>query len=34
MQELGRMEKVRDFLIKERVFDEDSFTDYQKEVSI
>lgn len=34
LQELGRMEKVRDFLIKERVFDEDSFTDYQKEVSI
>lgn len=34
LQELGRMEKVRNFLIKEHVFDEDSFTDYQKEASI
>lgn len=34
LQELGKMEKVRNFLIRERVFDEDSFTDYQKEVAL
>jgi hypothetical protein len=32
--ELEKMEKVRNFLIRERVFDEDSFTDYQKEVAL
>ena len=32
LQELERMEKVRNFLICEGVFDEDSFNDYQKEV--
>lgn len=32
LQELGRMEKVRNFLISEKVFDENSFVDYQKEV--
>lgn len=32
LQELERMEKVRNFLISEGVFDEDSFNDYQKEV--
>ena len=32
LQELEKMEKVRNFLIRERVFDEDSFTDYQKEI--
>ncbi|MBR6131400.1 MAG: hypothetical protein IKQ20_06040 [Bacteroidales bacterium] len=34
LQELEKMEKVRNFLIQEHVFDEDSFTDYQKEVSL
>ena len=34
LQELGKMEKVRNFLIKEHVFDEDSFTDYQKEATL
>ena len=34
LQELEKMEKVRNFLIQERVFDEDSFTDYQKEVEL
>ena len=32
LQELERMEKVRNFLLREGVFDEDSFNDYQKEV--
>jgi len=32
LQELEKMEKVRNFLIREGVFDEDSFDDYQKEV--
>ena len=32
LQELEKMEKVRNFLIRERVFDDDSFTDYQKEI--
>lgn len=32
--ELEKMEKVRNFLIREHVFDEDSFTDYQKEVAL
>ena len=32
LQELEKMEKVRNFLISERVFDDDSFTDYQKEI--
>lgn len=32
--ELEKMEKVRNFLIRERVFDEDSLTDYQKEVAL
>jgi hypothetical protein len=32
LQELEKMEKVRNFLIQERVFDEDSFTDYKKEL--
>lgn len=32
LQELERMEKVRNFLLREGVFDEDSFHDYQKEV--
>ena len=32
LQELEKMEKVRNFLLKEGVFDEDSFDDYQKEV--
>ena len=32
LQELEKMEKVRNFLIREKVFDEDSFTDYQKEI--
>lgn len=34
LEELEKMEKVRNFLIQEHVFDEDSFTDYQKEVSL
>ena len=34
LQELGRMEKVRNFLISEKVFDENSFVDYQKEVEL
>lgn len=34
LQELEKMEKVRNFLIREHVFDEDSFTDYQKEVEL
>lgn len=34
LQELEKMEKVRNFLIKEHVFDENSFTDYQKEVAL
>jgi hypothetical protein len=34
LQELGKMEKVRNFLIREHIFDEDSFTDYQKEVAL
>ena len=34
LQELEKMEKVRNFLIQEHVLDEDSFTDYQKEVSL
>jgi hypothetical protein len=32
LQELEKMEKVRNFLIQERVFDEDIFTDYKKEL--
>ena len=32
LQELERMEKVRNFLLREGVFDEDSFNDYQREV--
>lgn len=34
LQELERMEKVRNFLLSEKVFDEDSFTDYQQEASL
>ena len=34
LQELEKMEKVRNFLIREGVFDEESFTDYQKEAAI
>lgn len=34
LQELEKMEKVRNFLIQERVFDEDSFIDYRKEVEL
>ena len=34
LQELVKMEKVRNFLIREHVFDEDSFTDYQQEVEL
>ena len=34
LQELEKMEKVRNFLISEGVFDEDSFTDYKKEVEL
>ena len=34
LQELERMEKVRNFLIREHVFDEDSFTDYQQEIEL
>lgn len=34
LQELEKMEKVRIFLIREHVFDEDSFTDYQQEVEL
>lgn len=34
LQELEKMEKVRNFLIREGVFDEDSFDDYQKEVEL
>ena len=34
LQELSKMEKVRNFLIKEGVFDEDSFNEYQKEVEL
>lgn len=32
--ELEKMEKVRNFLLDEKVFDEDSFTDYQKEAEL
>ena len=32
LQELEKLEKVRDFLLREGVFDEDSFTDYKKEI--
>ena len=32
LQELERMEKVRNFLLNAGVFDEDSFNDYQKEI--
>ncbi len=32
--ELEKMEKVRNFLIREGVFDEDSFSDYQKEAGL
>ena len=32
LHELEKMEKVRNFLIREHVFDEDSFMDYQKEI--
>ena len=32
LQELEKMEKVRNFLLREHVFDEDSFIDYQKEI--
>ena len=32
LQELEKMEKVRNFLLLEHVFDEDSFIDYQKEI--
>lgn len=32
--ELEKMEKVRSFLLNEKVFDEDSFTDYQKEAEL
>lgn len=34
LQELSKMEKVRNFLISEGVFDEDSFEEYQKEVGL
>jgi len=34
LQELEKMEKVRNFLIREGVFGEESFTDYQKEAAI
>ena len=34
LQDLENMEKVRSFLIIENVFDEDSFTDYQKEIQL
>lgn len=34
LQELEKMEKVRNFLIREQVFDEDSFTYYQQEVEL
>ena len=34
LQELEKMEKVRIFLVREHVFDEDSFTDYQQEVEL
>ena len=30
--ELEKMEKVRNFLISEKIFDDDSFTDYQQEI--
>ena len=32
--ELEKMEKVRNFLLRERIFDEDSFTDYQQEAQL
>lgn len=32
LQELEKMGKVRNFLLREHVFDEDSFIDYQKEI--
>ncbi|MBQ6277881.1 MAG: hypothetical protein IJK62_14390 [Bacteroidales bacterium] len=32
LQELEKMEKVRNFLLNEHVFDENSFVDYQKEI--
>ncbi len=34
LQELEKMEKVRNFLLSEGVFDEDSFQDYQKEFEL
>ncbi len=34
LQELEKMEKVRNFLLNEHVFDDDSFTDYQKEMEL
>lgn len=34
LQELEKMEKVRNFLLNEGVFDEDSFQDYQKEIEL
>lgn len=34
LAELENMEKVRNFLIKEKVFDDDSFTDYQQEAEL
>lgn len=30
--ELEKMEKVRNFLLSEKIFDDDSFTDFQKEI--
>ena len=32
--ELERMEKVRNFLLNEHVFDEESFEDYRKEIAL
>ncbi len=34
LQELSKMEKVRNFLINEGVFDEDSFNEYQQEAEL
>lgn len=34
LQELRNMETVRNFLLKENIFDEDSFNDYQQELGL
>ena len=34
LMELERMEKVRNFLLNEHVFDEESFEDYRKEIAL